>query len=628
MARGNRRLATALSMLILAAGGCSTESSGTATGTGGAGGAGPPPATCAPGLADCGGACVDLTTSNANCGACGQACSAGSNCVAGACECGNGLLDCGAGCVDTESDGANCGACAAACPGARACSLGACSGACAPGLVACGRSCVDTQTSPFHCGDCDRACGAGQTCVVGACQCGAGQTLCGGACVDLQTDAANCGACAAACAGTCTAGVCEVPGAGGAGGTGGAAGAPVVPGDAVDATTLDRKHLFGYQGWFACAGDGSPFNRWVHWTNGGTPDGTNVKHEMWPDMSKLDADELFATNMTYQGGAVAKLYSGYNAKTIARHFRWMREAGIDGVLVQRFLNEVEGQGEGYRQRNGVTEGVRAGAEAEGRVFAIEYDISGANAGNLVANLTGDWQRLVDTLAITDSPQYLRHHGKPVVAIWGFGFENRPGTADQARQIIEWFHTGAAAKYQATLVGGVPTDWVTAGEPWASVYRSFDVVSPWTVGRYNSDAGADAHKNDHLVPDLAATAAAGIEYLPVVFPGFSWSNWNGGAFNQIPRRGGQFYWRQVYNALSAGSTMLKTAMFDEVDEGTAMYKVAPSPAQAPINVGGKQWLTLAADGLDLPSDFYLRLGGEASRALRGEIPISATQPITR
>ena len=44
---------------------------------------------------------------------------------------------------------------------------------------------------------------------------------------------------------------------------------------------------------------------------------------------------------------------------------------------------------------------------------------------------------------------------------------------------------------------------------------------------------------------------------------------------IPRRGGRFYWRQVERALQAGSTMLYGAMFDEVDEGTAMFKVAAS-----------------------------------------------------
>ena len=116
-------------------------------------------------------------------------------------------------------------------------------------------------------------------------------------------------------------------------------------------------------------------------------------------------------------------------------------------------------------------------------------------------------------------------------------------------------------------------------PGRRVYRSFDVLSPWTVGRFGDDAGADAYRAT-LAADLAAVTAAGKRYMPVVFPGFSWHNLDGGASNQIPRRGGAFYWRQVGNAVGAGATMLKTAMFDEVDEGTAMFKLAPTAAAAP------------------------------------------------
>ena len=42
--------------------------------------------SCAPGLADCGGSCVDLGTSQGNCGACGVACPAGKTCGNGQCE--------------------------------------------------------------------------------------------------------------------------------------------------------------------------------------------------------------------------------------------------------------------------------------------------------------------------------------------------------------------------------------------------------------------------------------------------------------------------------------------------------------------------------------------------------------
>ena len=108
----------------------------------------------------------------------------------------------------------------------------------------------------------------------------------------------------------------------------------------------------------------------------------------------------------------------------------------------------------------------------------------------------------------------------------------------------------------------------------------------------------------------------------MFPGFSWHNLVGGASNQIPRRGGAFYWRQVGNAVGAGATMLKTAMFDEVDEGTAMFKLAPTAAELPI---GASLVPLDADGRALPSDFYLRVGGAATSLLRGDLPMSPTLP---
>ena len=73
-------------------------------------------------------------------------------------------------------------------------------------------------------------------------------------------------------------------------------------------------------------------------------------------------------------------------------------------------------------------------------------------------------------------------------------------------------------------------------------------------------------------------------MPVVFPGFSWRNMNPDApVNQIPRHGGRFLWRQIEAALATGATMLYGAMFDEVDEGTAFFKVAATPRDAPREV---------------------------------------------
>ena len=127
-----------------------------------------------------------------------------------------------------------------------------------------------------------------------------------------------------------------------------------------------------------------------------------------------------------------------------------------------------------------------------------------------------------------------------------------------------------------------------------------------------------------MPDLAAARALGVDYMPVVFPGFSWANLmrvrqtpDKAIHNRIPRRCGQFFWRQVSNALGAGASMLFGAMFDEVDEGTAMFKLLPSAGQAPA-LGlplGDSFVTLDTDGCRLPSDWYLRLAGAAATALR-------------
>ncbi len=395
-------------------------------------------------------------------------------------------------------------------------------------------------------------------------------------------------------------------------------------GDDVDATTLDRKLLMGYQGWFACPQDGSSANRWIHWFRSQTPVATNATVDFWPDVAELGDDELFATSMTLPDGAPAKLYSAYTQKTVVRHFKWMKENHLDGVFLQRFTSEL-GNGTMFAFRNQVTTNVRLGADTYGRVYAIMYDISGQSAATLISTLTNDWTYLTATMHLTNSPRYLRHKGKPVVAIWGFGFTDRPGTPQDATNVIAWFKAAGC-----TVMGGVPTNWRTlngdsqTNAAWATVYRSFDVLSPWAVGRYSTLSGADNFKKNQIVPDLAETKLRGIDYMPVIFPGFSWTNLNKGPFNQIRRNGGTFYWRQAYNAMAAGCTMVYGAMFDEVDEGTAMFKMAPTPAQLPVQ---GSFVPLNVDGYALPSDWYLQLAGEATKMLRGEIPVTSTVPIT-
>ena len=90
-------------------------------------------------------------------------------------------------------------------------------------------------------------------------------------------------------------------------------------------------------------------------------------------------------------------------------------------------------------------------------------------------------------------------------------------------------------------------------------------------------------------------------------------------NKIPRRGGAFFWMQVHGALNMKVESLYIAMFDEVDEATAMFKTAEDSSMSPDQ---EYWLNLDADGFDLPSDWYLRCAGKAADTLRGSISLDA------
>ncbi len=408
---------------------------------------------------------------------------------------------------------------------------------------------------------------------------------------------------------------------------------PLLPA-VVDATSVDDRLLFGYQGWFACDGDGSPLDvagdGWRHWSPAITPAPDNVSFEMWPDTRELEPTELCATSMNMASGDNAGLYSAWSSATVHRHFAWMKEHGLDGVLLQEFVVELELATPARAFRDGVLENVRAGAEAHGRTWAVMYDISGAPEGEINARIREHWAALA-AAGVLSSERYLHHGGLPVIGVWGFGFDDRPGTPPLANELLDWLQRDAPMGERAFVIGGVPSRWRTltadsSTDPaWADVYRRYDVISPWLVGRFADEAGARSFRDDVMDADVVAAHAAGRRYMPVLFPGFSWANlFRGTAENLIPRRGGRFWWTQFYEAEHAGADTFFGAMFDEVDEGTAMFKVAETHAMEPTT---GSFLSLDADGEALPSDWYLQLAGVATRVLRGQAALTATRPIT-
>jgi hypothetical protein len=400
----------------------------------------------------------------------------------------------------------------------------------------------------------------------------------------------------------------------------------------VDASTLNGKFMLGYQAWHACQGDGNPVNKYIHWghADNARPATNDVLADIWADTSEFAGSELFPASLVLGNGQPAKAYSCFVSNTVARHFRWMRDYGVDGVMVQRFIKDVKIDASWAALRNTNMVFARAGAEAYGRLFCVMYDMSNDDPAQVINHLQTDWAYLTATVQITNSARYAKHKGKPVVAVWGLGFSGVAVPPADAQTIINFFKSAGC-----TVMGGVPYNWrsLTADSQtnaaWAAVYRSFDVLSPWAVGRYSTMAQADNFKTSTLVPDLSECLSNNIDYMPVVFPGYSAHNLGGGPLNSIPRLGGRFFWKQIFNAASAGCTMIYGAMFDEIDEGTALYKLAPTMNETPAVpvTNAYQFFSLNADGETLPSDWYLRVTGKGTLAVHHAEPLNATLPIT-
>lgn len=387
----------------------------------------------------------------------------------------------------------------------------------------------------------------------------------------------------------------------------------------VDTSTLTGKHLAGYQGWFCTPNDGTN-NGWDHWFHGNA-EAHGPAFDLWPDTRELFDSELEATTMTMRAGGPARLYSCHNPRTIRRHFDWMADAGIDGVSIGRFLNGTDDATTIHRLDN-MLRLIRESCAATGRVFFVWYDVSKTKAATFVSDLRRDWGHLVNQVGVTHSSRYLHHNGRPLVGIWGAGANTCDASPAQWIEAINSFKSDPHLR--SSVLIGCSRDWRTHPE-WAPVLATADVVAPWTVMGWRTIGDANAYRRDVLEGDLALVKSRNLEYMPVVWPGFSSRHLSRlvDPIDIVPRDNGGFYWRQVFNAVEAGSTCLFTAMYDEVDEGTATFKMVETQEDVPVQ---SSWLTLDANGRRLPSDWYLRLAGAATRMLRKEIAVTAAIPI--
>jgi alpha-L-fucosidase 2 len=378
--------------------------------------------------------------------------------------------------------------------------------------------------------------------------------------------------------------------------------------------------MAGYQGWFSAPDDGGG-RGWYHYKG---RDGSfrpgSATVDMWPDTAEYE--KLYTTAFTMPDGSAARTFSSRDPETVETHFRWMEEYGVDGVFVQRFVGELK-RPASHRHLDRVFDSAMRSGGRHGRAVAVMYDLSGMGPDDVQVALDDidELESRYDLKGRGEFPAYLHHNGRPLVAVWGVGFNDgrRYSVADAARLI------DALRERGYSILIGVPTHWRLHGRDTENnpllhpLIERCDVVMPWFVGRYNERSFSDYER---LVrDDIRWCKKRGLDYAPLAFPGFSWHNMrNGGSpSDQIPRNGGRFFWKQLSTWVDKGAKMIYVAMFDEIDEGTAIFKCA---TEVPVSEAGTVFVPLDAT---LGSDHYLWLTGEAARMMRGEKPLSKKIP---
>lgn len=365
--------------------------------------------------------------------------------------------------------------------------------------------------------------------------------------------------------------------------------------------------MAGYQGWFNTPDDGAGLG-WKHFEKEKEFKPGKCTIDLWPDVSEYE--KTYETAFKLPDETPAKVFSSYDASTTDLHFKWMKQYGIDGVFMQRFVVSIRNQ-KGKDNYNKILNNAVLSAEKYDRAICLMYDLSGMEAGEEDI-LIRDWKELCEKykLVSRNNNHYVYHHGKPLVAVWGIGFNDRRKYGyEQVKKIIDFLKSEGCS-----ILVGVPTHWRTLTIDAVSdtrlleLVKQADIVHPWLVGRFDNNTYEPYRKS--IEEDIKWCKANGKDYMPVLFPGFSWHNMKKDApQNMIPRLGGRFFWKQVKGAVDAGAESLYLAMFDEIDEGTAFFKCTNTPP-----VGESSFITYEGEA----PDHYLWLAGEAAKYLRGEL----------
>ena len=479
---------------------------------------------------------------------------------------------------------------------------------------------------------------------------------------------------------------------------------PHVDGEPYD--TYRGLIMAGYQGWFGTPGDGSPMTAvpnqgWYHYRESEQfrPGVLRNSIDFWPDMSEYtktyvvgDGDDTgYSSPFILPDGSHATVFSSYDESTVLTHFKWMKEYGLDGVFMQRFVGEI--QDDKHKDHfDKVLAHAMKGSNQYERAIAVMYDMGGVVPGNpaMAKSMVEDAQRLMDEYKLKDRSKqkyYLYENGKPLLALWGIAFndDSHPRPVYLEPFIDQLIQQGWA------IMLGCPAYWRNGGNDCVTgaehkklieLIKKCDAFIPWYVGRYGYDNFENSDWQTRIKDDIATARTYSTDdhvvvYAPHVFPGGSDRNMhpnNGYPDGDVTqtgfRYGGKFYWKQFYHDLKNGAQAIYVGMFDEIDEGTAIFKqmnVSDVPSNVPYQKAhvpegygyasdDDYWVTFYNGGnyrmgssqqtdssvkwsrkaseLDIRfqgiedehgTDWYLWLTGEARKMMRAEVKLSSTIP---
>lgn len=119
---------------------------------------------------------------------------------------------------------------------------------------------------------------------------------------------------------------------------------------------------------------------------------------------------------------------------------------------------------------------------------------------------------------------------------GLGFEGRGYSPEVVRNLARSLK--AQTPGGAYIIAGVPGAWRSCqgdadnDKEWVDVYlNEFDCITPWTIGRYHDEDANDRFVEEHMKGDVELVKKHNqgneskgkphrVDYMPVVFPGFS------------------------------------------------------------------------------------------------------------